>query len=159
MVVESIAKSKLDPSVAVKSILIPGPLLDAAVKHILQQLDNQCVALCQKKNFRSILRGISPEDLHSFSFDKLASEWSSFAPLLLQFLSTVANVVPTDDNVFRSSDLISVCTAGAVLLRARNVHMSALHHIAGLILFHGNASKLVRHLEYLGAFVYVCVQS
>jgi len=39
--------------------------------------------------------------------------------------------------------LLGVCMAGAVLLRQRNVHMSALHHIVGLILFHGNISKLV----------------
>ena len=52
--------------------------------------------------------------------------------LLYQFLVAAANA--TD------SDVVSVCSAGAILLRQRNIHMSALHHIIGV---HGNASKLV----------------
>ena len=72
-------------------------------------------------------------ELASFSFSHLLDEWASNAPLFLQFLSTSASQV----------NFAGLCSAGSILLRERNVHLSALHHIVGLIHFHGNASKLV----------------
>ena len=87
----------------------------------------------------SILRALQPQKLITFTFSQLVDEWASIAPLLLKVLATVANVDPFDP----ASNVTGICTSGAVLLRQRNVHMSALHHLAGLIFFHGNASKLV----------------
>ena len=117
----------------------PGPMQDLVVKCLLELLHQQCVALCQKKEMSSVLRALQPQELISFSFHQLVDEWANIAPLLLKVLATAANVDPFDP----ACNITGICTAGAVLLRQRNVHMSALHHIAGLILFHGNASKLV----------------
>ncbi len=151
VLMESIVRGNLVPAV-VEAILRPGPPRDAVIKHIIlfQELYQQCTTLCQKKAFRSILRGLKPSELVSFSFDQLAKEWSCTAPLLFQFLTTVANVPLSKSNTVPPESLPSICAAGAVLLRQRNQHMSALHHIVGLILFHGNASKLVGYLSSHG---------
>ena len=89
-----------------------------------------------------MLRKVKRNDLLSFSFEALVDEWKGHAPLLLQFLSTVANIPVSS----KAAPLTGICTAGAALLRQRNVHMSALHHVVGLILFHGNASKQVLYI-------------
>ena len=81
-------------------------------------------------------------ELASFSFSHLVDERASNVPLFLQFLSTAANVNLSASQV----NFAGLCSAGSTLLRERNVHLSALHHIVGLILFHGNASKLVTKL-------------
>lgn len=111
---------------------------DALVKEILQQIQLECISLCEKKR-PSLLRAVNPTELSSFSFEQLVDEWQCCTPLFFQFLSTAANVHAST----LKEKCIGLCTAGAVLLRERNIHMSALHHIAGLILFHGNASKMV----------------
>jgi len=121
--------------------MCPGPTQDLIVRCLLELLHQQCIALCQKKQISSVLRGLQPQELVSFSFGRIIDEWATTAPLFLKFLATAANVNPSDPG----SNVAGVCTAGAVLLRQRNLHMSALHHITGLILFHGNASKLVCH--------------
>ena len=123
--------------------MCPGPMQDMVVRRLLEVLHQQCGALCQKKPVSSILRGLKPHELVSFSFSRHIDEWATVAPLLLKLLATVASV--NLSGTVAASDVAGICTAGAVLLRQRNVHMSALHHVAGLILFHGNASKLVRH--------------
>lgn len=38
----------------------------------------------------------------------------------------------------------SICTAGSILLRERNCMMSAVQHLVGVILFHGDVHKQVR---------------
>ena len=65
---------------------------DVAVKHILQDLHRQCLALCQKETVSSVLCGFQPQGLVSFSFSQLTNELAFIAPLLLQFLATAANV-------------------------------------------------------------------
>lgn len=143
MVVESAVEACLDPG-ALEVILRPGPTRDVVINHMLQELYQQCMVLCQRKNCCSVLRGLKPSELLTFSFDRLAEEWAQqTAPLLLQFLATVANVSLSPSLAVPPGGLPSICAAGAVLLRERNVHMSALHHLVGLILFHGNARKLV----------------
>ncbi len=51
-----------------------------------------CLALCQKETVSSVLRGLQPQGLVSFSFSQLTNELAFIAPLLLQFLATAANV-------------------------------------------------------------------
>lgn len=70
------------------------------------------------------------------------SEWQQDAPLLHRFLIAVASSTgaPTTDQI------PPICMAGCVLLRARNIHMSAFQHIVGLLLFHGNSTKQVAML-------------
>lgn len=114
-----------------------GSIRDAVVQHLFQQLHQQCFALC-RKSVPSILRGIHPKQLATFNFSRLIDEWASTVPLFWQFLTTAADVSQES-----TANLAGVCTARASLLRERCIHMSAFHHITGLILFNGNASKLV----------------
>ena len=102
-----------------------------------------CFALWKKKS--SVLRALTPAELGSLSFEQLLDEWQSYAPLFYEFLSCAANVHASE----LKEKCIGLCISGAVLLRERNIHMSAVHHIAGLILFHGNASKMVCPIEAL----------
>ena len=62
---------------------------------------------------------------------------------MLQFLCAVANVAVLEDGFPPDTEFPGLCTAGALLSRQRNLHMSALHNIVGVIFFHGNASKQV----------------
>ena len=96
----------------------PGPLQELVVRRMLELLHQQCVALCQKKQMSSILRALQPQELITFTFSQLVDEWASIVPLLLKVLATVANVDPFD----LASNVTGICTAGAVLLRQRNVH-------------------------------------
>ena len=70
------------------------------------------------------------------------SEWQQDAPLLHRFLIAVASSTgtPTTDQI------PPICMAGCVLLRARNIHISAFQHIVGLLLFYGNSTKQVAML-------------
>ena len=105
----------------------------------LWTLHQQCQDLCRKKEFCSILRKTSRANLQSFSFDSVWQEWKEHAPLFAKFLATSANTSLSET----TSMTAGICTAGSLLLKARNTHMSALQHMVGLILFHGNASKQV----------------
>ena len=135
--------SQTTKCLSAEQVLRPGPLRDAVIKNLMLELDQQCQDLCQKKAFCSILRRLQPHELTAFSFERLVKEWRLIAPLLLHFLSTTARVSLSTDGVTPHNALPGLCMAGAVLLRLRNIHMSALHHLIGLILFHGNSSKLV----------------
>ena len=138
---QAIASGNLDG--ATEAIFHAGPLREKVVDCLFKHLEQQYQALCRKKDFSSILRGLSPKELLSFSFDRLAEEWKANAPLLIRCLTVAANVTPSESGNLSTSSLAGICSAGAILLRQRNVHLSALHHIIGLILFHGNASKMV----------------
>ena len=123
--------------------LLSGSLKVPIIKALLLELSTQCQNLCRKKEFSSILRQLEPTQLTDFRFRDLLEKWKKVAPLLLQFLCAVANVAVLEDGLPPETAFPSLCTAGAILLKQRNLHMSAVHHIIGVILFHGNTSKQV----------------
>lgn len=74
-----------------------------------------------------------------------ASGWgmgNTCSPLLENVVLCTSRAIPTSDTRDHNTTA-GVCMAGAMLLRQRNIHLSALHHIVGLVLFHGNISKQV----------------
>ena len=83
------------------------------------------------------------------------SERQQDAPLLHRFLIAVASSTgaPTTDQI------PPICMAGCVLLRARNIHMSAFQHIVGLLLFHGNSTKQMAILFYKLIKICVCLNA
>lgn len=95
-------------------------------------LKDQCKTLCQVKN-KSVLRNISPKNLESLSFKSIMNDCQLYAPLLLETLACVMNQ-PTENKL---------AVAVALLLRNRNTHMSAVHHVIGQILDHGGATDEV----------------
>ena len=101
-------------------------------------LDEECKHLCSLKFF-SVLRKCTPEQLSSLCLTDLLDEWKREPPLLHRFLLTISccKGVPSNDKI------PPICMAGSILLRTRNIHMSAMQHYTGLLLFHGNATKQV----------------
>lgn len=89
-------------------------------------------SLSNKKNY-SVLRNISPKNLESLSFKSIINDCQLYAPLLLETLACVMNR-PTENKL---------AVAVALLLRIRNTHMSAIHHVIGQILDHGGATDEV----------------
>lgn len=116
-------------------------LKDKLVKAVVDQIKRECIHLCEKKNFCSILRKVKQDELLRFSWDDVLIEWTEEAPIFLQILSAAAK--PTASTKLMPEHIPAVCVAGAVLLKNRNMHMSAIQHIIGLLLFHGNVNKQV----------------
>ena len=112
---------------------------------LLKRIQAECEQLCSSSR-KSLMRMSSPDDLESFSWHSLVSELKQKAPLLFAFLAA-AGAPPRPRNVRKGatekSRYPALCMAAAVLLKERCYAMSALQHLVGLILFDGNASKLV----------------
>ena len=115
------------------------------VDMVLKQLNDECQHLCSKSS-NGILRRSSPDALLSFNWLSVASELRQEAPLLFAVLLAVG-ASPRPRNAHKGASEISrypvLCTAAAILLKERCDYMSALQHLLGIILFHGNASKQV----------------
>ena len=109
---------------------------DKLIDKVMAQLTEECKHLCSK-NLNSILRKCSPQQL--LDLGDLMTEWQREAPLLHRFLVTAASSTSAPT----TTQAPPICLAGSILLRTRNIHMSALQHIVGLLLFHGNATKQV----------------
>ena len=124
--------------------LVNAVLADSILKELLaavvNELMSECDDLCGKMKV-SILRKSKADDLLQFSWEELQSEWKEEAPTLYRILTAVAT--PRLAAELSEDKLPSVCVAGSILLRSRNLHMSALQHLIGLILFHGNVRKQV----------------
>ena len=103
--------------------------------HVPLCTHQQCVTLCWKST-PSLLHGVDGSRTVAQIQLQPDNWWvGNHCSTTLRFLTTTANF-----SLGSTSNL-----AGVSLLRQqRNIHMSALHHIAGLTLFHGNATKLVK---------------
>ena len=138
---QEVGKALLNRKDLVSAVLNSKDLYKDTVNRIMEDVIKECVHLCEKKRFSSILRKTDPEHLQNFQWSNLLDEWKREAPLLYRFLTTVAT--PASCTSLPKDHFPAVCASGAILLRSRNVHMSAVHHLVGLILFHGNLSKMV----------------
>lgn len=142
--IKEIGKALLYRSDIVEAVLKCADLKEKLINKVMIQLNEECKHLCGTK-FNSLLRKCSPPQLLEFSMQALMSEWQRDAPLLHQFLITAASSSSTST----TDQIPQICMAGSILLRARNIHMSAFQHIVGLLLFHGNATKQVRSYIHL----------
>lgn len=92
-----------------------------------------------KTSTPSVLRGkVSEEssDSKAFQLDSLIAELHEKAPLFLSLLNTVTKNDPSRTAV-----------AAAILLKARNAHLSEFHHTVGQILDLGGATDEVYHVH------------
>ena len=137
----NVGLSLLNRTCLVSTILADKKLREKVLTTIIGDLMQECDHLCGKKNMVSILRKSKPDNLLQFSWEKLQSEWKKEAPTLYRILEAVAT--PRLAAELSEDRLPSVCVAGSILLRSRNQHMSAIQHLIGLILFHGNVRKQV----------------
>ena len=135
-----IGLSLLNRTSIVNAVLADSVLKEELLAAVVNELMRECDHLCGKKKV-STLRKSKADDLLQFSWEKLQSEWKEEAPTLYRILTAVAT--PRLAAEFSENKLPSVCVAGSILLRSRNLHMSTLQHLIGLILFHGNVRKQV----------------
>ena len=138
-----VGRALLNQKDLVSAVLNSKHLYTNTVDRIMLDVIKECVYLCEKKRFSSILRQANPNNLRDFRWSNLLDEWKKEAPLLHRFLTTVAT--PSSSTSLPGNHIPAVYAAGAILLRSRNIHMSAVHHLIGLILFHGNLSKIVSY--------------
>ena len=138
-----VGKALLNHKDVVSAVLNSKDLYTDTVNRIMADMINECVHLCEKKRFSSILRQTSPTNLQDFQWSNVLDEWKKEAPLLHRFLTAVAT--PSSCASLPIHHVPAVCVSGAILLRSRNIHMSAVHYLIGLILFHGNLSKTVSY--------------
>ena len=105
------------------------------IKYVADELKTECAHLCSKKN-PSILRNVDHNAIVEFSFDKVVKEWTERAPIFLKMLSSICM-----KKEYQNASALhpALVISGATLLRRRNQHMSALHHIMGQILNQGCA--------------------
>lgn len=82
----------------------------------------------QNNNF--MLWKTKPEDLKSFSFNKLLVDLENMSPFLLSIFQTICN-----------NSLPAACTALCIALRGREPRMSAFAYFINSILQHGGAKK------------------
>lgn len=112
-------------------------------KCFIRQLDNEGQTLCKIKT-NSVLRNTSGNNLETLSFKTITAEMQIFAPLLLDVLSAVMNN-PSNSRL---------AVTAAILLKNRNIHMSAVHHVVSHILDHGGATDEVK-LQLYSILVYL----
>ena len=121
------------------------PIRAIIIELILDALKAECVHLCGQRV--SLLRRTTPSDLVSLKWGSVISEWKKETPLFYSFLFAVA-APPRPKNATKGISLTSrypaVCMAGSILMNERNKHMSAIQHLVGILLFHGDCHKLVR---------------
>ena len=141
-----VGKALLNHKDLVSAGLNSKDLYSDIVNKIMVDLIKECVHLCEKKRFSSILQQISSKNLQDFQWSNLPDEWKKEAPLLYQILTTVGTPSST---CLPIDHFPAVCVSGAILLRSRNIHMSAIHHLISLVLFHGNLSKTVSYLGFI----------
>lgn len=135
-----VGKALLNHRDVVSAVLNSKDLYTDTVNRIMADMIKECVHR-EKKRFSSILRQTSPTNLQDFQWSNVLDEWKKEAPLLHRFLTAVA--APSSCGSLPIHVVPAVCVSGAILLRSRNIHMSAVHYLIGLILFHGNLSKTV----------------
>lgn len=121
-------------------------IFEAVTDVVLQHLDFECQQLCKAVGFQSVLRRHSRKDVMQFSWQTIVAEWKEHAPLLFAFLNAIVGKVRARNlikGVSEESRYPSICTTGAVLLKERNKDMSLIHHVIGILLFHGDVKKMV----------------
>ena len=89
------------------------------------------------------------DKLENFTWDDLATELKSRAPVLHTILSMCVNVKRRKRSfrtTHRPSNAAAMGVCASVLLRHRNQQMNLLQHIISLILHRGHAGKQVRFI-------------
>lgn len=122
------------------AVMKSEPVSRLVLEIVINRLANECERLCRIKDFFSILRKNKPTDLVSLKYESILQEWMQQSPILHSMLLTVSNCSGKEGD----NKIPAVCMAGGILLKQRNMRMTALQHLTGLILFHGDASKMVR---------------
>ena len=124
------------------------PIHGRELSQVCQIIETEVLHLCSSSSFQSVLRQSSKESLMAFNWSTIISEWQHEAPTILAVLKAIVGPNRTRNvkkGVSLESRYPALCAAGAILLKERNQQMSLIHHVIGLLLFHGGISKAVSH--------------
>ena len=114
----------------------------------LQEIEKECVSLCSL-NTPSLLRQVKPSDLLSTDLQDIANEWKDRAELLYSVLCSICDTQKKND-----FPVNAMVTAGSIMLKCRNKHMSRWHHCLALMLdFGGAKNKTISAMNACGLSV------
>lgn len=131
------------PSVA-KAVMRSGSLRNAVILRVLDQLDNECVKLCQVSS-PSLFSKVPLSTLEEFEWDKFIQELQERAPLLFQILSTIASRNDHRNQCKTGkAHYPGICMAAAVILKERSQRMTGVQSVMSLLLFASHVDKQVR---------------
>lgn len=128
-------------------MIVSIPPLKNALKLIyLKELQEQSKSFCKKKEDPSILRVGSKcyQELVSFGWAKLLTEWEEKAPDVLDALTTIAVPENTLLRPQRADAIIPpLCVSFSTLLNTRNAELSLVQKMVTALLGIGGCSKMV----------------
>ena len=139
----------------VQSIMSIGKIKEAVLDEVSSIIFEECKSLSKMKSDdgESILRKTSAADLKDFDLKIFSEELVEKAQTFLRILTCSA----TSERRFvregpdKKDSRLFVPSAGAVLLKARDDHMSAFQSTISLCLYRGGASKqTIKRLSSLG---------
>ena len=129
------------PSIA-SAILNIKSLQEAVITHLIQTLTNECNKLCQLTRGPSLFRTIPVMDLASVRWEAFIEELHTKAPTLLNILLTIVAVRDKKNTTkVGTSHYPGVCTAIAILLKERNMHMCGLQHLVSALMYNCHCEK------------------
>ena len=113
-----------------------------------QTMKKESDIICKEKT-KSILQNVKPSHILNLQWVDIIQEWQENAPTMLSCLTAI-----TGDTDLSGRTSPELTLAGSVLLRCRNLKMTALSHIIGLLLDYGGAhDDTIRKLAALGVSV------
>lgn len=122
------------------AVMKSEPVSRLVIQMVINRLAKECDHLCEQKGFTSILRKNNPADLVSLKWESILKEWQRQSPIFHSMLLAVSKCSSKQSD----RKIPAICMAGGILLKQRNMRMLALQQLTGLILFHGDVSKMVR---------------
>ena len=118
---------------------------ESIIQNIGLLVAKECEAISRKKDFTSLLRQTKPEQLISFTLDKLYAELLHHAPTLMKFLEFALTTKRKLDLQSHSScerkEHVAEILSAAIVLKSQDKDLSALHHLLSLCLYRGGTSK------------------
>ena len=122
------------------------PLKNALKLLHLKELQEQSKSLCKKKEDSSVLRAGSKcyQQLVSFNWAKLLTEWQERAPDVLDAVTAIAVPENCLSQPKRADTIIPpLCTAFSTLMNTRNAELSLVQKMVSIVLGLGGCSKMV----------------
>lgn len=129
-------------------------LRDAVILRVLDQLDEECVKLCQVSS-PSLFSKVPASALEDFDWEGFYCQLGERAPLLLQMLSTIA--CRNDHRNQRKAGEAhhpGICMAAAVILKERTQRMTGVQSVMSFLLFASHVDKQVNYSCIMDRCVY-----
>ncbi|XP_030004403.1 surfeit locus protein 2 isoform X2 [Sphaeramia orbicularis] len=156
VVLDNIVKGRIN-RIPHAIMLVPG-LFDVMVQEVLDVLKKECKKLTSLK-FGSVLRQTSFKNLKDFKWMDVVAEWQTNAPTFLKFLEAASSISMEATTLkpprisHGKTNKFKIPMAGAILLNARCLSMSAHMYRNALVMHHCRAKTRFRRLNRLG----VCI--